>query len=91
MKLFFRVYILLFSVYLLVFVVAILREKFPNTKFLSSRILRYPVRIQENTDQKKLHIWIFFTHCYFHLFNKVFEGVNLDMHNYYKPSSLLEN
>ena len=56
MKLFFRVYIVLFSVYLLVFVVAILREKFPNTKFLSSRILRYPVRIQENTDQKELHI-----------------------------------
>ena len=56
MKLFFRVYILLFSVYLLVFAVAILREKFPNTKFLSGRILRYPVRIQENTDQKKLHI-----------------------------------
>ena len=33
-----------------------LREKCPNTEF-------FLVRIRENTDQKKLRIWTFFTQC----------------------------
>ena len=48
------------------------------------------MRIRENTDLKKFRIRALFMHCYFHLFNKVFEGVSLDMHHYYK-ASLLEN
>ena len=40
-----------------------LREKSPNTDFFLVRIFLYSVRIQENTDQKKLHIWTLFTQC----------------------------
>ena len=53
-----------------------LRKKCPNTKFFLVRIFLYsdwirrlrskspyPVRIQENTDQKKLRIWTLFTQC----------------------------
>ena len=52
----------------------VLREKCPNTEFFLSvfsciqieygDLLRkspYSVRMQENTDQKKLHIWTLFT------------------------------
>ena len=38
-----------------------LREKCPNTEFLLVSIFLYSVRIQENTDQKKLRIWTHFT------------------------------
>ena len=38
-----------------------LREKYPNTEFFLVSIFLYSVRKQENTDQKKLRIWIFFT------------------------------
>ena len=41
----------------------ILREKCPNTQFFLVRIFLYSVRIQENTDQKKLRIWALFTQC----------------------------
>ena len=39
---------------------ATLREKCPNTEFISVRIFLYSVRIQVNTGQKKVHIWTFF-------------------------------
>ena len=42
---------------------AILREKCPNTKLFLVRIFLYSVRIQGNTDQKKLRIWTLFTQC----------------------------
>ena len=38
-----------------------LREKYPNTELFLVRIFLYSVRIQENTDQKKLRIWTLFT------------------------------
>ena len=37
-----------------------LREKCPNTEFFSGP---YSVRMRQNTDQKKLHIWTLFTQC----------------------------
>ena len=37
------------------------REKFPYTEFFLVRIFLCSVRIQENTDQKKLRIWTLFT------------------------------
>ena len=40
-----------------------LREKCPNTEFFLVRIFLYSVRIQENTDHKKLRIWTLFTQC----------------------------
>ena len=40
-----------------------LREKRPNREFFLVRIFLYSVQIQENTDQKKLSIWKFFTQC----------------------------
>ena len=43
-----------------------LREKCPNTKFFLVRIFLYSVRIQENTDQEKLHIWTIFTQLLSH-------------------------
>ena len=36
------------------------REKCPNTEFFLVRIFPYSVQIQENTDQEKFLIWIFF-------------------------------
>ena len=41
-----------------------LREKWPNTEFFLVRIFLYSVRIQGNTDQKKLHIFTLFTQRY---------------------------
>ena len=38
-----------------------LLEKCPNTEFFLVRIFMFLVRIQENTDQKKLRIWTLFT------------------------------
>ena len=38
-----------------------LRENCPNTEF-------FLVRIQENTDQKKLRIWTLLTECHLFLF-----------------------
>ena len=38
-----------------------LREKCPNTEFFLIHIFLYSVRMQENTDQKKLCIWTLFT------------------------------
>ena len=38
-----------------------LREKCPNTEFFLVRIFLYLDWMQENTDQKKLHIWRLFT------------------------------
>ena len=38
-----------------------LREKCPNTELFLVRIFLYSVGIQENTDQKQLRIWTFFT------------------------------
>ena len=38
-----------------------LREKCPNTDFFLVRDFLYSVRIQGNTEQKKLRIWTFFT------------------------------
>ena len=35
-------------------------EKCPNTEFFLVRISPYSVRMSENTDQKKLHIWTLF-------------------------------
>ena len=35
-----------------------------NTEFFLVRIFLNPVRIQENTDQKKLCIWTLFTQCF---------------------------
>ena len=35
----------------------------PNTEFFLVRIFLYSVRIQENTNQKKLRIWTLFTQC----------------------------
>ena len=43
-----------------------LREKCPNTEFFLVSIFLYSIRIQENTDQKKLRIWTFFTQCCFY-------------------------
>ena len=37
-----------------------LREKCPSTEFFLVRIFMYSDWIQENTDQKKLHIWVLF-------------------------------
>ena len=42
-----------------------LHEKCPNAEFFLVRIFLYSVRIQKNTDQKKLCIWIIFTQCTF--------------------------
>ena len=52
-----------------------LREKYPNTEFFLVRILPhwdlirrdtpYSVRMQENTNQKKLRIWTLFTQSFF--------------------------
>ena len=39
----------------------LLREKCPNTDFFLVRIFVYAVRVQENTDQKKIRIWTLFT------------------------------
>ena len=39
-----------------------LREKCRNMEFFVVRIFLYSVRMQENTDQKKLLIWTLFTH-----------------------------
>ena len=36
-----------------------------HTEFFLVCIFSYSVRIQENTDQKKLHIWTLFTQCLF--------------------------
>ena len=36
-------------------------EKCPNTELFL--LCMFLVRIGENTDQKKLHIWTFFTQC----------------------------
>ena len=41
-----------------------LREKYSNTEFLLVRIFLYLVRIQGNTNQKKLRIWTLFTHMF---------------------------
>ena len=40
-----------------------LREKRPTTELFLVRISLYSVRIQENTDQKKLRTWTLFTQC----------------------------
>ena len=40
-----------------------LRGKSPNTELFLVRIFMYSDWIQENTDQKLLHIWTFFTQC----------------------------
>ena len=45
-----------------------LREKCPNTELFLVCIFLYSVRIQENTDHKKLRIWTLFTQCLFYLF-----------------------
>ena len=52
-------------------------SKCPNTEFCLVRIFLYSVRIQENTDQKNLRIWILFTQCLIlqHLFVVNFRGV----------------
>ena len=42
-----------------------LRENCPKTEFFLVRIFLYSVRIQENTDQKKLRIWTVSMHCQF--------------------------
>ena len=42
-----------------------LREKCPNTEFFLVSIFLYLDWIQENTDQKKLRIWILFTQSHF--------------------------
>ena len=39
------------------------REKCPKTEFFLVSIFLYSVRIQKNTDQKKLRIWTLFTQC----------------------------
>ena len=36
-------------------------EMCPNTEFFLVHIIPYSVRMQENTDQKKLRIWTLFT------------------------------
>ena len=41
----------------------LLREKCLNTEFFPLRKSPYSVRIQQNTDQKKLRIWTLFTQC----------------------------
>ena len=41
-----------------------LREKVPNMEFFLVRIFRYSGWIRESMDQKKLHIWTFFTKCH---------------------------
>ena len=54
-----------------------LLEKCPNTGFFSGLYFPvfglnteiYSVRVQENTDQKKLRIWTFFTQCYVSVFS----------------------
>ena len=48
-----------------------LREKCPNTEFFLVSIFLYSVRIQENTDQKKLRIWTLFTHWICTHFGKI--------------------
>ena len=55
-----------------------LREKYSNTEFFLVRIFLYSVRIQENTDQKKLRIWTIFTQwiSLFFLFEKNFRVIN---------------
>ena len=40
-----------------------LHENCPKTEFFLVRIFLYSVRIQENTDQKKLRIWTVSMHC----------------------------
>ena len=40
-----------------------LREMYSSTEFFLVRIFLYSIRIQENTDQKKLRIWTLFTQC----------------------------
>ena len=40
-----------------------LHEKCPNMEFFLCRIFLYSVRIQENTDLRKLRIWKLFTQC----------------------------
>ena len=39
------------------------KEKCPDTEFFLVRIFLHSVRIQENTDTKKLRIWTLFTQC----------------------------
>ena len=43
----------------------ILHEKCPNTEFFLVRIFLYSDWMQENTDQRKLRLWILFTQCKF--------------------------
>ena len=40
-----------------------LPEKYPNAEHFLVRILLYSDWMQENTDQKKLDLWTFFTQC----------------------------
>ena len=40
-----------------------LSQKCPNTEFFLGRMFLYLIRIQENTDQKKLRIWTLFRQC----------------------------
>ena len=42
-----------------------MHEKCPNTEFFLVCIFLYSDWIQENTDQRKLRLWIFFTQCKF--------------------------
>ena len=44
------------------------REKCPNIEFFLILIFLYSVRIQENTDQKKLRIWKRFAQCLLQFF-----------------------
>ena len=53
-----------------------LREKFPNTKFFLVRIFPYSIRIRENTDQKKLHIWTLFTQLKWYSCHQQIQKVN---------------
>ena len=45
-------------------------EKFPNMEFFLVHIFPHSVRMQENTDQKKLRIWKHFTQCVITEINK---------------------
>ena len=47
-----------------------LREKCPHTEFFLVHIFPYSVRMWENTDQKKLHIWTVFTQCWIYKIQK---------------------
>ena len=60
------------------FFIGSLRKNCPNTEFSLVHIFLYSVRLQENTDQRKLRMWALFTKWFFEEQNKITD-LNLEV------------